>query len=148
MSRITPSPHDWPEDFADDNGCYYHVCIHCDTQFTAHKRRPNVCRVCHNTDATEAKRRAEWLDTHHAPKDWVVLTKDEVAKTKADLVKLVWDNSEMKRALEDIHTTAHCLAKAGPLHTPDLATAWVRFMEISVKATAALSAAKQKESGI
>ncbi len=102
MSPILPSSHDWPEDFAGDNGCYLHVCVYCDTQFTAHKRRPNVCKVCHDTDAAEAKRRAEWLDAHHAPKDWVVLTNAEVAATKADLVKLVFDLSECRSILRRV----------------------------------------------
>lgn len=41
----------------------------------------------------------------------------------------------LTKGLNDIHILAHCLAKAGPLNTPDLATAWVRFMEISAKAS-------------
>jgi len=40
-----------------------------------------------------------------------------------------------RAALSDIHLTAHCIAKAGPLHTPTLQDAWGRFMEISAKAT-------------
>lgn len=47
--------------------------------------------------------------------------------------------NHLRAALHDIHVTAHCLAKAGPLNTPDLETAWVRFMRLSVMATAALS---------
>lgn len=45
----------------------------------------------------------------------------------------------LRAALEDIGTTAHCLAKAGPLHTPTLAEAWPQFMRLDRMATAALN---------
>ncbi len=50
-----------------------------------------------------------------------------------------------RAALSDIHTTAHCLAKAGPLHTPDLKTAWSHFLHLSAKATLALAAQAETE---
>lgn len=62
------------------------------------------------------------------------------------------DHREMRRlksrvesleaALQDIHTTAHCIALAGPSTTPELKDAWPKFMEISAKATNALSTRK------
>lgn len=50
---------------------------------------------------------------------------------------------EMTAALDDIHTTAHCISKAGPLSTPDLASAWNKFDQIAVKAARALAAARK-----
>ena len=47
-------------------------------------------------------------------------------------------NTLLRAALEDISTTAHCITKAGHLHTPTLAAAWIKFMEIDAKATHAL----------
>ncbi len=47
--------------------------------------------------------------------------------------------TRLRAALEDIRTTAHCIAKAGPLHTPTLQDAWAKFNQISVAATVALS---------
>ncbi len=188
-----PTARDWVEDASDeDNGSYGHVCCGCNLDFIGHKRRPNVCKVCHDADEAEAKRRAEWLDAHNAPKDWAILTQGEVAQMKAELVQLVWSESELKRALEetraayttlrqlveayqmvhdvdvdwddypketlamahqeidrlraaleDISTTAHCLAKAGPLNTPTLDAAWGHFLDIDRKATNALAAARQ-----
>ena len=51
MERMV-GPHDWPEDFADDNGRYEHECFQCHTQFVGHKHRL-VCHVCED----ENKRR-------------------------------------------------------------------------------------------
>lgn len=51
-SKSHPTPHDWPEDWTDenwtdeDNGFYFHVCTECHAQFMGHKRRPNICKVC------------------------------------------------------------------------------------------------------
>lgn len=53
--------------------------------------------------------------------------------------KIQEENAVLRAALEDIATFAHCTAKAGPLHTPDLAAAWAKFMQINVKASAALA---------
>ncbi len=94
-----PLPRDWVEDAIEDNGCYWHACCSCELTFLGHKRRPNVCRVCFDADAAEAKHRAEWLDAHNAPKGWLILTEAEVTAMKADLVRLVWSESELKRLL-------------------------------------------------
>ncbi len=48
-------------------------------------------------------------------------------------------NTTLRAALDDIHLTAHCLAKAGPLVTPTLDVAWSHFNRIAAKATAALA---------
>ena len=46
--------------------------------------------------------------------------------------------TELRRALEDIGTSAHCIAKSGLATTPTLADAWNRFMEIEAKASNAI----------
>lgn len=76
---MTPdaSPHDWTEDFADDNGCYMHTCYQCKQTFTGHKRRAPLCKACHDAGEAEATRRAQWLHEHGAPEDWVIYTVDE-----------------------------------------------------------------------
>ncbi len=38
---------DWSEDFKHENGCYAHQCAKCDTLFTGHKRRPDICKKCY-----------------------------------------------------------------------------------------------------
>lgn len=48
------------------------------------------------------------------------------------------ENTLLRIALFDIHLKAHCLAKAGPLHTPTLSDAWSHFMQIGAMATDAL----------
>ena len=48
------SPHDWPEDFAGENGNYFNECVHCKTQFRGYKRRV-VCKVCFVPDAGEVE---------------------------------------------------------------------------------------------
>lgn len=52
--------------------------------------------------------------------------------------------NQLRAALSDIGTTAHCLAKAGPLTTPTLDAAWSHFMAISAKATGALGGVKKE----
>lgn len=39
-------PHDWPEDFTGENGCYECKCIHCEASFFGYKRRV-TCKACH-----------------------------------------------------------------------------------------------------
>jgi hypothetical protein len=48
--------------------------------------------------------------------------------------------------LEDIRTAAHCIAKAGPLNTPTLVDAWVKFMDLEVMAVKGLSAIREAQS--
>ena len=47
--------------------------------------------------------------------------------------------AKLREALKEISTTAHCIAKAGPLNTPTLQDAWWKFMHIDAMATKALS---------
>lgn len=47
--------------------------------------------------------------------------------------------ARLKTTLEDISTTAHCIALAGPRHTPTLEDAWAKFLLIDVKASRALA---------
>lgn len=87
-----PSPHDWPEDWADpaeDNGCYNHICAQCRTQFLGHKRRPNVCKVCAVEHDAEMKRRAEFLSAHGAPMEWAILTEEEICRVYTESVRLI-----------------------------------------------------------
>lgn len=46
MMSNAPTPHDWVEDWSDDNGQYMGTCCVCKATFIGHKRRP-VCRQCH-----------------------------------------------------------------------------------------------------
>lgn len=52
--------------------------------------------------------------------------------------------AQLKQALSDIHTVAHCTAKAGPLNTPDLQEVWSKFMQIAVMATNGLVSTQPK----
>lgn len=47
---------DWPEDFADDNGRYMHICKVCGNRFVGYKRRPPMCRVCAKAEEERWKR--------------------------------------------------------------------------------------------
>lgn len=47
-------------------------------------------------------------------------------------------HTALRIAVEDVMTTAHCIAKAGPLNTPDLTEAWNKFMGISAACAKAL----------
>jgi hypothetical protein len=53
--------------------------------------------------------------------------------------KIETENAALRKALEDIATTAHCIAKAGPLTTPTLQDAWGKFMKIDSMASNALA---------
>lgn len=53
--------------------------------------------------------------------------------------KLEQENAALRKALEEIATTAHCIALAGPLNTPTLQDAWGKFMKIDSMASAALA---------
>ena len=39
-------------------------------------------------DEAEAKRRAEWLHKHKAPKNWIILTIEEVREVKREMDEL------------------------------------------------------------
>ena len=49
------------------------------------------------------------------------------------------ENAKLREALKEISTEAHCISKAGPLNTPTLQDAWVKFMRMDAMATKALS---------
>ncbi len=88
MSHLTPSPRDWPEDAAHENGNYLCRCCGCHETFIGYKRRV-VCKVCSDRDAAEAKLRAEWLTAHKAPANWTILTIEEVRAMGADYANLL-----------------------------------------------------------
>ncbi len=52
---------------------------------------------------------------------------------------------QAREELNSIHTTAHCISKAGPLNTPTLQDAWRKFDLIAVMATNALTTSAPKE---
>jgi hypothetical protein len=54
------------------------------------------------------------------------------------------ENERLRTALEEIATTAHCIALAGPLNTPTLQDAWGKFMKIDSMASNALAQQKAK----
>lgn len=47
-----PSPRDWEEDWAHNNGQYLCRCMWCKLMFMGHKRRV-TCRVCAKEGGTE-----------------------------------------------------------------------------------------------
>jgi hypothetical protein len=55
------------------------------------------------TDAAEAKRRAEWLHKHNAHKDWVILSVSEISIIKDELLVLKREREEaITRRMETI----------------------------------------------
>jgi len=65
------------------------------------------------------------------------LTEDEIAdffdQAIAEAAK------PLLNGLEDVHTAAHCISKAGPLNTKTLDDAWTKFDKLAVKATNAIT---------
>ncbi len=77
-------------------------------------------------------------------KQWLRETLSDEAKNYFDIAQvrlpeLLRENAKLREALKEISTTAHCIAKAGPLNTPTLQDAWGKFMHIDAMATKALS---------
>jgi hypothetical protein len=56
-----------------------------------------------------------------------------------EVEKVQKENAQLKEALKEIATTAHCIALAGPLNTPTLQDAWGKFMKIDSMASNALA---------
>jgi hypothetical protein len=52
------------------------------------------------TDAAEAKRRAEWLHKHKAHKDWIILSVLEVAVIRDELLILEQERNEARESIE------------------------------------------------
>jgi len=70
-------------------------------------------------------------------------------KIKAELQTRLITDLELRlagavKALDAIHETAHCAAKAGPLAIPDVKSAYVKLLGISAMATNGVWAAKGK----
>ena len=106
-----PEPRDWTEDPGNDpdNGCYQNACLVCKEPFVGNKRRV-VCKLCADADNAEAKRRAEWLHEHNAPKNWIVLTGEEVDAIKADLVTQTLSLSRLHILLKNWLSAAYASA--------------------------------------
>ncbi len=137
-----PEPRDWVEDDTHENGHYHCTCLSCGSSFIGHKRRM-CCHVCFDAmQKVEDDRAAIIASAGLVPADWRLLTRAEVDNMHGLYAGQAFRMAELEKALSDIATTAHCLAKAGPLHTPDLKTAWTHFLHLSTKATAALSKAR------
>ena len=54
------------------------------------------------TDAAEAKRRAEWLHKHKAHKDWVILSVSEISVIRAELEATERERDEARESLKHI----------------------------------------------
>lgn len=81
------------------------------------------------------------------PRGEKVLTKEHVAHDSmwiAFACELEEENIRLRAALEEIATTAHCIALSGPATTPTLQDAWGKFMKIDGMATAALAKRENK----
>lgn len=63
---------------------------------------------------------------------------------QVEIPELLRKINDLRQALEEIATLAHCTAKAGPLNTPTLADAWGKFMKINVMATNVLYSTRDK----
>jgi chromosome segregation ATPase len=58
-----------------------------------------MSRPTPETDAAEAKRRAEWLHKHKAHKDWIILSVSEVAVIRDELLILERERDEANKEL-------------------------------------------------
>ncbi len=119
MNPLIPSPRDWPEDAAHENGNYLCRCCGCHETFIGYKRRV-VCKVCSDRDAAEAKLRAEWLTAHKAPANWTILTIEEVRAMHADyadqLLRLHVEQQtrrELSKQVGDLLFQMQCAATMG-----------------------------------
>ncbi len=101
MTLLSPSPRDWTDDFAHENGNYLRRCVGCHETFQGYKRRV-VCKVCSEADAAEAKRRAEWLTVHGAPLNWTILTIEEARETHADYANQLLRVHVLEKVLREI----------------------------------------------
>ena len=54
------------------------------------------------TDAAEAKRRAEWLHKHKAHKDWIILSVSEVAVIRDELLILERERDEAREQVKEL----------------------------------------------
>jgi len=65
------------------------------------------------TDAAEAKRRAEWLHKHKAHKDWVILSVSEIAVIRAELEATERERDEARELLASEKITRDHVIKRG-----------------------------------
>ncbi len=64
------------------------------------------------TDAAEAKRRAEWLHKHKAHKDWVILSVSEIAVIRAELEATERERDEAREQNAKLREIADAFAVA------------------------------------
>lgn len=55
-----------------------------------------------DTDTEEAKRRAEWLNEHRAPKDWLIVTESEISSARTEFSAIERERDKAREALEHI----------------------------------------------
>lgn len=99
--------------------------------------RELVEAVCELPLPPEQRKKKLWPNKWHQDCAMVAFALHGSEETAAELVLA-------HRALEDIGTLAHCIAKAGPANTPTLEDAWSKFNLISVKATGALAPGRRR----
>jgi hypothetical protein len=49
-----------------------------------------------DTDTEEAKRRAEWLNEHRAPKDWLIVTESEISSARTEFSAIERERDDLK----------------------------------------------------
>lgn len=104
-------------------------------------------------ESQRASQRAELTSAIESSRQWMKCAKAVDLKMLAEQAdhnktvdKLIAANATINQltdALYTIHVTANCIAKAGPLATPDLWSAWIKFDRISVMATNAIAASQK-----
>ena len=64
---------------------------------------------------------------------------DLIKTAKREIETLEKENQKLRKSLENISITAHCIAMSGPSSTPTLQDAWSKFMKINATAINALN---------
>ncbi len=78
----------------------------------------------------------------------LISQRDENAKLyfqtkQVEIPALLREIDILRKALEEISTFSHCIALSGPMNTPDLQSAWQKFMKIDSMASTALHLTKR-----
>lgn len=54
-------------------------------------------------DTEEAKRRAEWLNEHRAPKDWLIVTESEISSARTEFSAIERERDEAREQIKVLH---------------------------------------------
>lgn len=115
MSVSIPSPRDWPEDAAHENGSYLCRCLSCKQTFTGYKRR-QCCKVCANAMAETRAERVRLLEAANlSPTHWELMTHEEIGnmhRVYGDLSLQLTVERVIRRKLDNALT--HTLATTSP----------------------------------